>query len=125
MKFAVNVSTESVASCSLITASVRLLLTTLTALWWSMDAAPATAAPAAMNDTSSVVPVTEPWLEPCGTDQQDVPILLTITRPSRHRLMRRLRGVRAMASRMADMAEQLVTSYVSIRTPILTLTILR
>jgi len=51
------------------------------------------------------------WLQPCGTS-----ILLTGPRPtySRSELRRQLRGVMQMASRMTEIAEVLVTSYVSV-----------
>jgi len=101
-----------------LTASIRSLLTMLTALTLIIEAAAATAGEAAVeNETSGMGPVTEPWLEPCGTRvdrQTDMRVIRRHMRQrSRRDLLRRYRGVEAMATRMTVIAEELVTSYVS------------
>ena len=93
---------------------ISLLLAIFMALSSRVEAA-TTAARTTVDgeDTTTEVdvPLMEPWLEPCGT-----PVMQARTRSTRHRqLQRRFRGVELMASRMTEISEEIVASYVSMR----------
>jgi len=81
-----------------------------------METVPTTVA----NDVNSVVTQAEPWEEPCGTTSVVMETMPTSRhhrhqhRRHRNHLPRQLRVVEVMATRMTDVAEILVTDYVSL-----------
>ena len=92
--------------------SIRLLLAILSVLPSTIEASPTTGATTTVQEaTATVAPGTELWLEPCGTGSSIVPLR---TRPTgRRNLRRQLRDIGRMAVRMTEIAEEIVTSYVS------------